>query len=133
MAHTADVGVVREVYDAVGRGDLDHAVATLADDVEWIEPHGGPYEGTYHGPEAVRTNVFAGLRDEFAAFVVEPDRFVVDGGTVVALVTHRGTYAETGERFEAPVVDVWELEDGEVTKFQHYVGDLGYVRRRTTG
>jgi ketosteroid isomerase-like protein len=66
-------------------------------------------------------------------FVVEPDRFVVDGETVVALVTHRGTHAETGERFEAPVVDVWELEDGEVTRFRHYVGDLGHVQRRTMG
>jgi hypothetical protein len=128
--HRPDVDVVRGVYEAVGRGDLDRAVAAFDEEIEWIEPEGGPFGGTYHGPDAVVENVFAGVGDEWDEFVVEPDRFVADGGTVVALVTHRGTHAETGETLEAPIADVWDLEDGRITRFQHYVGSIRYVQRR---
>jgi hypothetical protein len=126
----SNLDVVRDVYDAVGQRDLDRVVAALADDIEWIEPDGGPYGGTYRGPDAVVENVFTELGDEFEEFAVEPDRFLVDGDTVVALVTHRGTHAETGEHFEAPIADVWDLENGKVARFQHYVGDIRYAQSR---
>lgn len=124
-----ELDVVRGVYEAVGRGDLDAVVAALDEDVEWIEPEGGTYGGTYHGPREVVDEVLGSVVGEWEAFAVEPERFVVDDGTVVALVTHRGLHAN-GERFEAPIADVWEVEDGTVTRFQHYVGDLEYVRAR---
>jgi hypothetical protein len=126
----SDVDVVRDVYEAVGRGDVERAVAAFDEDIEWIEPEGGPFGGTYHGPDEVVANVFARLGDEWDVFVVEPDRFVAEDGSVVALVTHRGTHAETGETFEAPVADVWDLDDGTITRFQHYVGSVRYVERR---
>ena len=127
---TSNLDVVRDVYEAVGQGDLDRVVAAFDDDIEWIEPDGGPFEGTYHGPESVVENVFSSLGEEWDEFVVHPDRFVVDDDTVVALVTHRGTRAETGETFEAPIADVWDLEDGRITRFQHYVGSIRYVTLR---
>jgi hypothetical protein len=126
----SDVDVVRGVYEAVGRGELDRAVAALDEDVEWIEPEGGPFGGTYYGPDEVVENVFARVGDEWDEFVVEPDRFVADDGSVVALVTHRGIHAETGETHEAPIADVWDVEDGRITRFQHYVGSIRYVERR---
>ncbi|MFC4360646.1 nuclear transport factor 2 family protein [Halobium salinum] len=127
---TSDLDVVRNVYEAVGQGDLDRVVAAFDDDIEWIEPDGGPFGGTYHGPDAIVENVFSSLGEEWDEFAVDPDRFVVNDDTVIALVTHRGTHAETGEHFEAPIVDVWELRNGKITRFQHYVGDLHYAQSR---
>jgi FAD/FMN-containing dehydrogenase/ketosteroid isomerase-like protein len=128
--HTPTLDVVRDVYQAVGQGDIDRAVAAFDDDIEWVEPEGGPFGGTYHGPEAVVENVFSSLGEEWDEFVVEPDRFVVDDETVVAFVTHRGTHATTNEHFEAPIADVWDLSDGKVTRFQHYIGSISYVEMR---
>jgi hypothetical protein len=125
------VDVVESIYEAVGDGDLDRIEAALAEDVEWGEPAGGTYGGTYHAPDEVIANLFAELSDEWDEFSVEPKRFVVDGGTVVALVTHRGVHAETGERFAAPNADVWDLQGRKVTKFQHFVGSIRYVESRT--
>ena len=127
---TSNLDVIRDVYEAVGRGDLDQVVAAFDDDIEWIEPEGGPFGGTYHGPDAIVENVFSSLREEWNEFVVEPERFVVSDDTVVAFVTHRGTHAETGEHFEAPIADVWDLDDGKITRFQHYVGSIRYVQSR---
>lgn len=127
------VDVVEGVYEAVGEGDLDRVLATLDEDVEWIEPEGGTYGGTYHGPDEVMENLFAELGDEWDEFRVDPERFIVDGDTVVALVTHRGVHASTGERIEAPIADVWDLENGRVTRFQHYLGSIDYVDQRSDG
>lgn len=124
------IDVVENVYEAVGEGDLDRIAAALDEDVEWIEPEGGTYGGTYHGPDEVMENLFAELGDEWDEFSVEPERFVVHGNTVVALVTHHGVHAGSGERFDAPIADVWDLEDGKVTRFQHYVGSIRYVESR---
>lgn len=128
MAESADnLEVVRETYDAFARGDIEAVLASFDEDIEWVEAEGGPYGGTYHGPEAVVENVFARLGEEWEEFVVEPDRFVVDGDTVVALGTYRGTYAATGESFEAPVAHAWDLEDGRITRFQQYVDTVLHV------
>lgn len=124
------IDVVEGVYEAVGEGDLDRITSALDEDVEWIEPEGGTYGGTYHGPDEVIENLFAEFGDEWAEFSVEPERYVANGDTVVALVTHHGVHAESGERFDAPIADVWELEDGKVTRFQHYVGSIRYVESR---
>lgn len=112
---------VRGIYDALARGDIDHVVATFDDDIEWVEATGGPYGGTYHGPDAVVENVLGPLGEEWEEFVVDFERSVADDGTVVGLATYRGTYDETGESFEAPVAHVWDFEDGKVVRFQQYV------------
>lgn len=128
-----NVDLVRGIYEAVGQGDLDQVAAALAEDVEWIEPEGGPYGGTYHGPDDVLENLFEELGEEWEEFSVDPERFVSDGETIVAEVTHRGIHAATGERYEAPIVDVWELKNEKITRFQHYVGSIHYVEARSNG
>ncbi len=125
------VNVVEGVYEAVGEGDLDRVIASLDEDVTWIEPQGGTYGGTYQGADEVMENLFAELGEEWDEFSVEPERFVVSGETVVALVRHHGIHASTGQRFEAPIADVWDLENGQITRLQHYVGSIDYVAARS--
>lgn len=125
---TFNLDTVRDVYDAGRRGDFDRVEAPLADDVVWIEPEWGPYGGTYHGPDTVVKHVRSERGAEWRKIAAEPDRFVVDGDTVVALATHAGT----DERDETPVCDVWDLENGNVTRYRHYVGDIRSALLRRT-
>lgn len=118
---TANEETVQGIYDALERGDIDHVVSTFDDDIEWHEATGGPYGGTYRGPDAVVENVFTPLGTEWEEFVIDLERLVADDGTVVGLATYHGTYGDTGERFDAPVAHVWDLEDDEVVRFQQYV------------
>ena len=50
-----------------------------------------------------------------------PDRFVRDGDTVVTTGTYSGTYREMGKSFKSPFAHVWELEDGDIVRFEQYV------------
>lgn len=112
---------VKAAYDAFGRGAIEEVLAAMDEEIEWVEAEGGPYGGTYRGPQQILENVFAPLGGEWDPFVVEPERFVEDGDTVVAMGTYSGTYAETGRSFEAPFAHAFDLEGGTIVRFQQYV------------
>jgi ketosteroid isomerase-like protein len=117
----SNLDIVKGAYDAFARGAIDEVTAVMSEDIEWFEAEGGPYGGAYHGPQEVVENVFVPLGTEWEGFTVEPDRFVVDGDTVVAMGTYTGTYAETGKSFEAPFAHAIDLDDGTIVRFQQYV------------
>jgi ketosteroid isomerase-like protein len=121
MASTqrSNVETVQTVYEGFNAGDLESVLATMADDIEWVEPLGFVFGGTYHGPNAVRENVFVPAMEEFETFRVEPDRFIDGGDTVVALGTFYAT-TESGEEVESPFAHVNELHDGHITRFVNY-------------
>ena len=52
--YMTNVEIVRAFYEAVARGEVDAAIASLADDVAWTEAEGFPYAGTKVGPAAVK-------------------------------------------------------------------------------
>lgn len=118
---SSNLETVRKTYDAFAEGDIDAVLATFADDITWVEAEGGPYGGTYHGPNEIVENVFARLGAEWDPFLVDPDRFIDAGDTIVTTGTYNGTYAATGESFEAEFAHVWDLEDGHVVRFHQYV------------
>src|SRR3712207_4218467 len=93
--------VVREAYEAVGRGDIPALLELLTDDVEWTlqGPSVIPFAGTRRGREGV-AGFFSLLGEtvEFQEF--EPREFVVQGDTVVALGFERNLIKPTGRTFE---------------------------------
>ncbi|EFW90350.1 hypothetical protein ZOD2009_19873 [Haladaptatus paucihalophilus DX253] len=117
--HQSNVETVRTVYEGFNEGDLESVLATMAENVEWVEPVGFVFAGTYHGPDAVRENVFVPAMERFESFRVEPDRFIDGGDTVVAVGTFHAT-TEDGERIESPFAHVNELHDGHITRFVNY-------------
>lgn len=114
-----NVALVQSVYDAFRDQDIDAALAPMADDIEWTEPAGSVFGGTYHSPATVREHIFEPCLQEFEAFTVEPDRFIDAEDTVVALGAFGATTPE-GERIDSPFAHVWELADGEVVRFTNY-------------
>lgn len=117
---TENSEIVRGLYTAFANGDVPGVLGALDKDIRWTEAEGFPYGGTYTGPDAVLTNVFARLGSEWDGFSAVPQSFVAEGDTVVALGEYGGTYTATGKRFTAPFAHVWTLRDGKVVRFQQY-------------
>ncbi len=115
----SNVEIVQRVYEGFNESDLESVLATMADDIEWVEPDGFHFSGVHHGPDEVRTNVFEPAKGEFETFRVEPDRFVDGGDTVVALGAFRAT-TNAGEKIESPFAHVCDLLDGHITRFENY-------------
>jgi len=120
----SNVEVVRGFYDAVARGDLDAAMAKLANDVTWTEAEGFPYAGTKVGPAAVQEQVFRRLGAEWDPFVFERDEVLDAGDTVVGVGTHAATYKATGKPMPARVVHVFKLRDGKIAAFEQFVDSV---------
>jgi ketosteroid isomerase-like protein len=70
----ANVELVRGVYDAFARGDVDAVFAAMKPDIEWDESEGMPYGGVYHGREAIVANVFGPILADVEGFNREPGR-----------------------------------------------------------
>jgi hypothetical protein len=92
-----DVAVVRGIYEAFGRGDVDAVFAAMEPDIEWDEAEGMPYGGVHRGRDAIVENV------------LDEDR-----------VLARGRYGGRGAQGEldAKFVHLWTLAGSRVTRYE---------------
>ena len=69
-----NVEIVRKLFDAVGRGDIEAALRYVRPDGEWVNPAYAMEPGTRRGLSGVRTALTA-LLDSFAElrFRHQPD------------------------------------------------------------
>jgi uncharacterized protein len=113
-----NVDVVRQTYEAVGRGDIAGLLELVTDDVEWSlqGPSAIPFAGTRHGRDGVaKFFSLLGQSVEFQRF--EPREFVAQGNLVVVLGFERNLIKPTGRAFEQQWAHVYTLRHGKVAKF----------------
>jgi ketosteroid isomerase-like protein len=86
----ANVEMVRDVYDAFARGDVDAVFAAMTPDIEWDKSPGMPYGGVYHGRDAIVANVFGPILADVEGFTASPDEILaLDDVRVIARGRHR--------------------------------------------
>ncbi len=117
MSEQTNADVVRQAYEAFGRGDIPAMLGMLTDDVEFTMqgPPVLPYAGTHRGREGVAEFVsLLGETLEFERF--EPREFVAQGDTVVVVGDERSLVKSTGRAFEEEWAHVYTLRDGKIAK-----------------
>jgi len=82
-----NVEIVRRVYDALNREDLDAVFRSADPDFE-VTFKEGPRAGTHRGREALQ-GVADDLRAGFASWIFEPMDFFESGDQVVVVVNNR--------------------------------------------
>ncbi len=72
----SNVQMMRDLYDAFGRGDIPTVLAAMDPGIEWREAEGNPYEPSdnkaWRGPDAVMQNLFVRLATEWDGFAAHP-------------------------------------------------------------
>jgi ketosteroid isomerase-like protein len=121
------VEFVKGVYAAFGRGDVPAVLGAFAEDIEWFEAEGMPYGGLYRGGDAVVQNVFGPIATDVEGFAVTPEEFVGSGDTVAAIVRYTGSGKATGKSLDVPVVHVWDIRDGKLTRFRQYIDTVKFA------
>jgi uncharacterized protein len=109
--------LVNGLYDAFARGDVPGVLAGFADDIEWVEPEGLPYE-SQNSAQGVAENVFGRVTSDIDGFSVTPNQLVAEGDTVVAFITYGGTGHETGKELDLEAAHVWTVRDGKCIRFR---------------
>ena len=117
----SNVDLVERVYGAFGRGDIPTVLHAFDPAIEWISAEGAFYPGTFVGPDAVLTNIFARIGSEWDGFRVDTKEYLDAGENIVALGRYSGTYKATGRSMNAAFAHVWTLRDGRIVRFRQYV------------
>ena len=119
-----NVDVVKNLYDAFGRGDIPTVLGAMAPDIHWHQAESNPYMPSgeaWVGPDAVLNNLFMKLGAEWDGFSVHPKAFHSAGDSIIVEARYSGTYKATGKSMDMQVCHVWDVRDGKVTRFQQYV------------
>lgn len=114
----SNVAALRTGYAAFASRDVPLVLAVLDPDVRWVETAGGPFAGTFVGPEDVAAGVFGRVAAEWAEFHVEPEEYIASGSSVAVLGTYRGTYRTTGKAMTARFVHVYRFREGRVVRYE---------------
>ncbi len=118
---------VREAYAIAERMDLEGWKSLFADDGVFIDEsvkvtYKGPNEWDY--PVRNYGAAFADMHRELYDFWTVGNtvfvRLALQGTHTGPLQTPFGTIPPTGNRMDAPCLDVWELENGKIKKFDCY-------------
>ena len=113
-----NVAVLRTGYAAFASRDVPMVLALLDPDVRWVETAGGPFAGTFVGPEDVARGVFARVAAEWTEFHVEPEEYLASGDSVAVLGNCRGTYRATGKATTARFVHVYRFRDRRIVRYE---------------
>ena len=110
--------MLRSAYESFARGDVPAVLALFDDAIVWNTPDTVRFGGTSTGPAGVG-EFFSHLPENYAELSVQPDRFIEQGDTVVAIGTHHGR-SHSGVSFQLPFAHVWTMRDGKATSFLEF-------------
>ena len=128
MSAQANVQIVKGVYAAFGRGDIQGLLAMFAEDIEWITPGEGlPWAGVYRGHAAV-AHFFQKLSELVEFSAVEPREFVAQGDRVLVVGFGRGRLKPTNRTLEGHWVMAYTVRNGRVTNVREYNDTLAAAR-----
>jgi ketosteroid isomerase-like protein len=118
---------VREAYAIAERRDLEGWKSLFADDGIFIDES---VKVTYEGPKewdfpvrnygAAFADMHRALYDFWTVGSTVFVRLALQGTHTGPLQTPFGTIPPTGKRMDAPCVDIWELDNGKIRKFDCY-------------
>jgi ketosteroid isomerase-like protein len=123
MQEAQNTKIVQDVYGAFGRGDIQTVLNAMDDRVAWkpitgAAPH-VPHAGERHGKASV-AEFFKILADAVRFDRFDPQRFVAQGDTVVALGRYTGVAKTTGKSFNSEWAMVFTLRNGKIEHFQEF-------------
>jgi ketosteroid isomerase-like protein len=111
--------VVRGIYDAFGRGDIEALISSMAEDVSWNAPGAAPYSGRRMGRDQVR-QFFADLDRAIQVDQFDIDELISERDKVVVLGRERATSKETGRHFEQEFAHAFVVRDGKIASVHLY-------------
>lgn len=119
-ARQAEVAVVRAIYAAFARRDVEAALEHLADDVEFVPAGTASLVGRsapYIGHDGVR-EYFDDAARAWDGLTLHANDFRVSVGGVVVFGHIEGIVALTGKRFRTSAIWVWRVRDAKATSMR---------------
>jgi ketosteroid isomerase-like protein len=128
MSTQENVQIVKEVFAAIGRGDMKGVLALSAEDIEWIVPgEDWPLAGTRRG-HAGLADFFQTASETVETSLMEPREFVAQGDRVLVVGFARGKIKATNRAWEDHWIFAITVRDGKVTNIREYLDTQALAR-----
>jgi ketosteroid isomerase-like protein len=118
----ANVALIKSVYEAFGRGDVDFIASRVTREARWdfnVAKSDVPWHQPAVGPGGLPTFIGNLLGNvELEAF--EPRHFVAAGDDVIAHVRIAMTVRRTGRRIDEEQLHWWKVRDGRIEGLRHF-------------
>jgi ketosteroid isomerase-like protein len=120
MSDQANLAMVMSIYEAFARGDIAAILNQMDPNAELIfeGPSGVPWTGNRHGHDGWGKffQVVGENLDDIKLKNMEP--FAVQGENVVVAGRYQARVKSTGKRIDSPLVHLWTVRNGKVTRCQ---------------
>jgi ketosteroid isomerase-like protein len=114
-----NVEILRQGYEALGRGDVDAVLEICDPDVECELPEGGINTGTLRGHQALR-DFLEGYIDAFESFRMEPEQFLEADDQVVVVLRVIGRGRGSGLEVDVRPAHLWTMDGGRAVRLQAF-------------
>jgi uncharacterized protein len=121
---TANVALVKDVYEKFSHGDVASILARFEPDVEFRLAEGHPYQPSgqpWFGKDAVTQHFFMKAGPEWNGWSVVLGDVLETSDAVVVECRYAGLYKPTGKTLDVQVCHVWKLRDGRIRSFHQYL------------
>ena len=117
----AALDVVKQAYEAYGRGDLPALLDLIAEKTDWkfIGSASLPYAGLRTDRKEV-ADFFTALAHADQTDVFEPREFIDAGEHVTVLGWTKVTARDTQKTFDSEWVQVITVQDGKITRWRGF-------------
>ena len=114
-----NVKLIRDCFDAFGRGDPGFIVGKVSNDVDWWHVGGPeiPYGGAYKGRDGVG-QFFTRIGESVEVKMWQPAHVLAVGDEVVATGAWTGMAKPTGRSFGSDWAMVFGMRAGKITSFR---------------
>jgi ketosteroid isomerase-like protein len=117
MSAEQNVGTIKQMYEAFGRGDVETILGLLTDDVDWSTDaaiESAPWYGPRHGKDGVRS-FFEGIASAGPVTEFTPLSYASnDEGDVMVFIRYGFTATATGRDARMHLHHYWKFRDGKV-------------------
>jgi ketosteroid isomerase-like protein len=122
MQEQQNVDLIKRVYEAFGKGDIDTIIDSLADQLVWRfdAPSVIPYAGEYKTPDQMKEGFFGSLASTQKDYALKTDEFIAQDDKVIMVGSYGATVNATGKRFDLPLVHFWTIQNGKVKRFVNF-------------
>lgn len=116
-----NIELVKELYNAFSKRNINALLELLSEDIEWGEPENpfNPAGGTRRGHNGFIEWLNIG-KDAEDILVLEPKKFLCDFDSVAVLGYMKCKAKTTGKIYESDFVHFVVIKGGKIVKFQEF-------------
>jgi uncharacterized protein len=135
MPEQENVDLIRRLYEAFGKGDINTIIDHLASQFVWRfdSPSSVPFAGDFKTPDEVRRGFFGSLAETQKDQAVKPEEFIARDDNVVVIGRYSAVVTATNKRIDVPLVHVFTIQNGKVTRYLNFTDSATIAEAYKTG